>query len=118
VVKGFTQEYGVDHEETFAPVVRLSYVGALLAVAAFRHWSLSQMDVKTDFLNSDLSEEVYMQPPLEQSSPLNKVCLLCRALYGLKQASQTWFAKFSAIFSSLGYSISSYATALFLRRTD
>jgi hypothetical protein len=66
VARGFTQEYSVDYEETFTLVARLSSVHALLVVAASRHWSisLSQMDVKNAFLNGDLSEEVYMQPPL------------------------------------------------------
>ena len=34
VAKSFTQEYEIDYEETFAPVARISYVCALLAVAA------------------------------------------------------------------------------------
>jgi len=102
----------------FAPVARLSSMRALLAIAASRHWSLSQMDVKNAFLNGDLSEEVYMQPPPGLSSPPNKVCRLRRALYGLKQAPWAWFAKFSANVSRLGYSISSYDSALFIRRTD
>ena len=45
-----------------------------------------QMDVKNAFLNGDLSEEVYMQPPPGLSVELNKVCHIRRALYGLKQA--------------------------------
>jgi hypothetical protein len=86
VARCFTQEYGVDYEETFALVAHLISVRALLAVAAFRHWSLCQMDVKNAFLNGDLTEEVYIQLPPGLSHPTNKVCHLCRALYGLKQA--------------------------------
>uniref|UniRef100_A0A2N9EGE2 Reverse transcriptase Ty1/copia-type domain-containing protein n=1 Tax=Fagus sylvatica TaxID=28930 RepID=A0A2N9EGE2_FAGSY len=117
VAKGFTQEYGIDYEETFAPVARLSSVRTLLAVAASRQWKLFQMDVKNAFLNGDLSEEVYMQPPPGLSHPPDKVCRLRRALYGLKQAPRAWFAKFSSTVSRLGFSISSYDSALFLRRT-
>ena len=51
-------------QETFAPVARISSIHALLAVAATSRWNLFQMDVKNAFLNRDLSEEVYMQPPL------------------------------------------------------
>ena len=73
------------------------------------------MDVKNAFLNGNLSEEVYMQPPPVES---NKVCHLRRALYGLKQAPRAWFAKFSSTISRLGYTASHYDSDLFLRRTD
>ncbi|KAK9165670.1 hypothetical protein Scep_000861 [Stephania cephalantha] len=63
VAKGFTQEYDIDYEETFAPAARLTYVRSLLVVAVVRHWPLFQMDVKNVFLNGDLAEEVYMHPP-------------------------------------------------------
>ena len=62
--KGFTQEYGIDYEETFAPIARLTSVRCLIVVAAVHRWPLYQMDVKNSFLNGDLQEEVYMQPPL------------------------------------------------------
>ena len=60
---GFTQEYGIDYEETFAPIAHLTSVRSLLAVTAVRHWPLFQMNVKNAFLNGDLLEEIYMQPP-------------------------------------------------------
>ena len=84
VAKGFTQEYRIDYEETFAPIGRISSIRVLLVVAAVSKWDLFQMDVKNAFLNGDLSEEVYMQPPPGLSVDSNKVCYLRRALYGLK----------------------------------
>ena len=76
------------------------------------------MDVKNTFLNGDLSEEVYMQPPLGLSVESNKVCHLRRTLYGLKQAPRAWFSKFSSTIFRLGYTASPYDSTLFLRRTD
>ena len=76
------------------------------------------MDVKNAFLNGELSEEVYMQPPPGLSVDSNKVCHLRHALYGLKQAPRAWFAKFSSTIFRLGYTASPYNSALFLRRTD
>ena len=76
VEKGFTQEYGIDYEETFTPIARISSVRALLAVVAARKWDLFQMDVKNAFLNGNLSEEVYMQPSPGISINSNKVCYL------------------------------------------
>ena len=70
-----SQEYGIDYEETFAPVARISSVHALLAVAAASKWDLFQMDVKNAFLNENLSE-VYMQPPPGLSVESNNVCHL------------------------------------------
>ena len=86
VTNGFTQEYEIDYEETFAPVASISSARALLAVATTSKWDIFQMDVKNAFLNGNLSEEVYMQPPIGLSIEPNKICHLQRALYGLKQA--------------------------------
>ena len=84
VAKGFTQEYGIDYEEIFALVARISSVYTLLAVVAASKWDIFQMDVKNAFHNGNLSEEVYMQPPPGLSIESNKVCHLRRAFYGLK----------------------------------
>ena len=111
VAKGFTQEYKIDYEKTFALVAHISSVHGLLAVVAASKWDLFQMDVKNAFLNGDLSEEVYLQPPLGLFVDSNKVCYIRRAFYGLKQAPRAWFAKFSYTISCLGYMASHYAFA-------
>ena len=97
VAKGFTQEYVIDYKETFALIALILSVRALLAVAIASKWDFFQIDVKNTFLNRDLSEEIYMQPPPGLFVDFNKVCHLRHALYGLKQAPQAWFAKFTSI---------------------
>ena len=118
VARGFTQEYGIDYEETFAHVARLSSIRTLIIVSTARKWPLFHMDVKNAFLNGELLEEVYMKFSLGYSHPLgfpHRVFRLWRALYGLKQAPRAWFAKFSSTISQHGFSGSSFDTALFLR---
>nr|GEV70094.1 putative retrotransposon Ty1-copia subclass protein [Tanacetum cinerariifolium] len=61
VVKGFTQTYGVDYEETFSHVADIRAIRILIAIAAYYDYEIWQMDVKTAFLNGHLSEEVYME---------------------------------------------------------
>ena len=120
VARGFTHEYGIDFEETFTPVARLSSVRTLIVVSADRKWPLFQMDVKNAFLNGELSEEVYMKLPPGYSHPPgfpHRVFRLRRALYGLKQAPRAWFAKFNSTISQHDFSGSSFDTSLFLRRS-
>ena len=60
VAKDFTQEYGIDYEEIFVLVARISSTCALLAIVAASKWVSLHMDVKNAFLNENLSEKVYM----------------------------------------------------------
>jgi hypothetical protein len=118
VAKGFTQEYGIDYEETFTPVARINSVRTLPAIAATRKWRLTQMDVKNAFLNGELEEEVYMRPPPGYTCQENKVCRLRKALYGLKQAPRAWFAKFHKTITQLNFASNAHDSALFTRKTE
>jgi hypothetical protein len=118
VAKGFNQEYDIDYEETFMSVAHLTSVQPLLIIASMHHWDLFQMDVKNAFLNSDLSEEVYIQPPPIYNHLPHKVYQLRRVLYDLKQAPQAWFTKFSSTIAQIGFVYSPYDSALFVWRTD
>jgi hypothetical protein len=61
VSQGFSQVEGLDFKETFAPVAHLEAIRILLTFAAFKGFKLYQMDVKSDFLNGLIHEEVYVR---------------------------------------------------------
>ena len=63
VVKGYEQIYGIDYDETYSPVARLTSIRLALALSAKMGMLVHQMDVDTAFLNADLNETVYIVPP-------------------------------------------------------
>lgn len=105
VAKGFTQAYGIDYWETFAPVAKLNTARVPLSLASNLDWPLYQLDVKNAFLNGDLEEEVYMDIPhgIESPATTNKVCRLKKSLYGLKQSPRAWFGRFSKVLKRYEY---------------
>ena len=91
VARGFTQQPGIDFNETFAPVARMDTVRTILAIAAQKKWHVHQMDVKSAFLNGYLEEEVYVEQPQGYEVPgqEHKVYSLKKTLYGLKHGDFT-----------------------------
>nr|GFB72761.1 Gag-Pol polyprotein [Tanacetum cinerariifolium] len=83
---------GVDFEESFAPVARLEVVRLFITYAVHKSFTIYQMDVKTEFLDCPLKEEVYVNQPDSFVDPYHpdKVYRLKKALYGLKQAPRAW----------------------------
>ncbi|WJZ94353.1 hypothetical protein VitviT2T_013224 [Vitis vinifera] len=119
VAKGYTQTYGIDYTETFAPVAKINTVRVLLSLAANLDWSLQQFDVKNVFLHGELSEEVYMDLPpgcMVPEKQCQKVCKLKKSLYGLKQSPRAWFGRFTKSMRAFGYRQSNSDHTLFLKK--
>ena len=87
------QEYGVDYEETFAPLAKMTTVRTIIAIAASQGWPHHQMDVKNALLHGDFKENIYMTPPPGLfSSFTSVVCKLNRSLYDLTSFAPPYFA--------------------------
>ena len=117
VALGNKQEYGVDYDETFAPVAKMTTIRTVLSIAASKGWSLHQMDVKNVFLHGDLAEDIYMTPPQGLFSSSVGVCKLKHSSYGLRQAPRAWFEKFRTILLAFSFTQSRYDSSLFIQTT-
>jgi hypothetical protein len=119
VARGYSQTYGIDYDETFAPVANMNTVRILVSCATNFGWPLHQLDVKNTFLHGDLQEEVYMElpPGFGTSETTGKVCKLRKSIYGLKHSPRAWFDRFRKAICSMGYSQCNGDHTLFYRHS-
>ena len=117
VVKGYTQEEGIDYEDIFSLIMRITSVHLILSIVTYIDLELYQMDVKTVFLNEKLNEEIYMDQPLgfETKGQECKVCKLKRSIYSLKQASRQWNVKFHQTILKDGFTMMKEDHCMYLK---
>ncbi|KMQ88191.1 hypothetical protein RF55_12357 [Lasius niger] len=103
VAQGFSQKYGTDYNEVFAPVVKHTTLRVLLSIAGQRGYKVRHLDAKTAFLNKKLSEEVYMTQSSrsEIAGKEDYGCRLIRSIYGLKQTAKAWNDRLNEVLSDL-----------------
>ncbi|KAE8725120.1 Polyadenylate-binding protein 7 [Hibiscus syriacus] len=120
VVKGFQQKEGIDYNEIFSPVVKLSTIGLVLKIVAVENLHLEQLYVKTTFLHGDLEEEIYMRQPegFIEADKKNLVCRLKKSLYGLKQAPRQRYKKFVSFMGSSGFTRCQADHCCYIKRFD
>jgi hypothetical protein len=115
VAKGYTQQWGIDFFEVWAPTGRLAAYRCLLAHAAHLSLPAYLLDFKTTFLNGPLHEKIYVNQPPGFTDGTPRVWRLHRALYGLKQAAHAWHQALVSALADIGYSPSQVDPAIFVR---
>uniref|UniRef100_A0A6V7IJ77 Retrovirus-related Pol polyprotein from transposon TNT 1-94 n=1 Tax=Bracon brevicornis TaxID=1563983 RepID=A0A6V7IJ77_9HYME len=140
VARGFSQRPGIDFDETFAPVARISSIRMATALAAEYQLKIKQFDIVTAYLNGILEEEIWMELPqfaeetletligkelknseiknradkmLQEIQSGDKVCLMKKALYGLRQAGRRWHLRLSEEIKNFGLLSSEYDPCTF-----
>jgi hypothetical protein len=118
VAKGFSQREGVDFHDTWAPTAKHATARCVLHLAGALDLELHAMDVDQAFLQGELEETLYMEPPpcISGVKP-GHVWRLAKPIYGLKQAPRQWHAKLKGVLLAFGFKRSSYDPSLFIKST-
>jgi hypothetical protein len=121
VARGFTQVYGVDYYETFAPVAKLASIRSILAIAARNDWPIDMFDFHSAFLNGelDVDEDIYMEQPPNHAAadPDRYVVKLHKSIYGLKQAGKKWYDSLSRSLADIGFQKSEADPAIYIYKS-
>ncbi|CAI7894742.1 unnamed protein product, partial [Closterium sp. NIES-54] len=115
VVKGFTQVYGADYDETFAPVGSYVTLRIFLSIVAVLNLNLMQLDMKNAFLQSRLDRLLYMSQPDYFNDGTGRVCKLLKSLYGLKQSRLLWYLALNDVLVGAGWKKSQVDEALYFK---
>ena len=61
VARGFTQQPGIDFDETVSPVMTLTTMRSIAAVATQENMVIKQIDIDNAYLYGELEEELYLE---------------------------------------------------------
>ena len=101
---GRKQVYGIDYQESYAPVVDGDVMRMALDLMVKCDYHLCQFDFTAAFLNGKLDRDLYIRPPpgCKTKKPGNLLKLI-RALYGTKQAAHLWCKELTNALNELGF---------------
>lgn len=118
VAQGFSQKYGLDYDQIFAPVVRQATFRTLLTIASKEEYVVRHLDFKTAFLNGKIKEEIYMKQlsGFIKNGKEQQVCLLQKSIYGLKQAAKSWHDELHNILIKVNFTQGNTDPCLYIKR--
>lgn len=116
VGQGYNQVHGIDFEETFSPVIKLTALRTFLAIAIIKGYRVKLMDVKTAYLNAENEHEIYMTFPIDfrdESKP-KQVLRVIKSLYGLKASGREWYKTLCSRLIAAGFRQTQYDDCVFI----
>ncbi len=113
VTKGFMEVWGEDYWHTYSPTLGHNTLFSCLVYAAAHDLKIHQLNAIAAYLNSDLTEEIYLQPLDGVPTNPNMVWHLKKALYNLKQARLEWYRTLQPHIQSIGYAQSRHDPCLY-----
>ena len=84
VAHGFTQQYSINYNETYAPITHLASLHLILTIAAQQDWDVDVFNFHSAFLNSKLDDDelIYMElPPSYDKQGQDLIACLLVAIY-------------------------------------
>ena len=135
VARGFSQQKGVDYNETYAPVTTAETLRTMLAVATAKQLKTKHIDIKAAYLHADVEEDIYMELPEGYEIPSSArsgggggatraadeqvlCCKLKKSLYGLRQAGHNWQKLLDAQLSAMGLQATESDECLYVQSTS
>jgi len=103
VAKGYAQIEGIHFNDIHASVVHKDSIRVLLALVNHLDYECDQLDIKAAFLNGELEETIFMEPPEGSDIKRNSVIQLCKSLYGLKQSPRCFNKAFDSWMKTQGF---------------
>ncbi|GJW18049.1 retrovirus-related pol polyprotein from transposon TNT 1-94 [Tanacetum coccineum] len=120
VPQGYNQQEGIDYDKTYALGSRLESIRILLAYTYALDFKLFQIDVKSEFLNGFINEEVYVAQPsgfINFKKP-DHVYKLKKALHCLKQALKACYDRLKSFLIKHKYNMGMVDNTLFTRKKN
>ena len=102
---------------TKSPVARYDTLRVILAISAYEHMKLKQIDIKTSFLHGNLEETILMKQPPSFDDNSGRVCLLEKSFYGIKQGPGLFNKKIDEVLRNLNLTQNQTDNCLCYRHT-
>jgi len=120
VIKGCAQRPGRDFDDTSSPVVSLTSLRIVSAIAAHLGWNADHYDVSTAYLNGELDHIIYAHQPegFEAVGQEDDVWLLLKSIYGLRQAGLQWYKKIHQAMTTLGFVRLTVDSCVYVRQSE